>query len=338
MPDGTLIEKYRLVSGEYTAEITTLGAAIVSLTVPDRDGCKRNVVAGFSSGEDYLLTNGCYGAVIGRVCNRVGNASFALDGKTYFLDKNEGQNCLHSGEANFAYRVWHAEVLHDDNPAVSFTLVSPDGDGGYPGQLSVNAVYTLYDSGKLTFRLTAVSDRKTPVNLTNHAYFNLAGAKNGTVEDHILQLNADNITPTDDGLIPTGEILPVDGTPYDFRAPKPIGRDIGGDENLIRLGGYDHNFLINKETAEAAVLYAHESGIEMRIVTDQPSLQLYTANSERPDLPMYQNGSKAVPHDSVCLEAQAMPDAVHHPEIHDIMLPAGKRYEKTIEFCFSVKE
>ena len=340
MPDGTAVQKYILSAGAYTLELTSLGAAIVGITVPDKTGNPRQVVAGFSSAEEYLGMSGCYGAVVGRVANRIKGAAFGLDGKTYRLTPNEGENALHSGEANFSYRVWDAEIIDGAAPAVCFSLCSPDGDGGFPGNLRVSATYSLTDRGDISLQMTADTDKPTVVNLTNHAYFNLSGVGSGAVLDHRLMLHADCITESDTALIPTGRIVPVDGTPYDFRDGKTIGEGLRyADAQLSSLGGFDHNYLLPRADGirEAAAVSSPESGISMRLLTNQPCVQFYTVYSERKKLP-YAGGEVPTRLDTFCLEAQAMPDAVHHPDICDITLRPGERYDKTVIFSFSVRD
>lgn len=337
MPDGTRVDKYILSAGDYTVALTALGAAIVDVSLPDKNGVRRHVVAGFATPEESLRAGGCYGAIIGRVTNRVKDASFVLDGKTYHLEQNEGKNCLHSGESNYAVRLWSAKVINGEQPGVCFSLVSPDGDGGFPGNLLVSATYTLSGSGDLSLRMTAETDKTTVVNLTNHAYFNLGGVGSGTVLDHELTLRADSVTETDEKLIPTGNCLSVNGTPYDFRISKTIGEGLDhADAQLKLLGGFDHNFVLTPGDGvhEAAVVRSPKTGIAMRLSTNQPCVQFYTVYSKRNGI-TYAGGVVPDLLDTFCLEAQAMPDAVHHPEICDITLHPGDLYDKTIVFSFS---
>ena len=245
--DGIPIQLYVLRNKNgMEATFTNYGQRLVSLMVPDRNGKLTDVVLGFSSLAEYQKGNGNYfGSIIGRYGNRIGKGQFVIDGKTYSLARNNGDNHLHGGVKGFESVPWH--VTDHSEKRISFHRVSPDMEEGYPGNLDVRVTYDLTDTDELIISYEATTDKKTPVNLTNHSYFNLKGAGNGDVNDHVLQINADNFLPVDKGLIPTGKIVPVAGTPFDFRLPKPIGRDLGQDYDQLKVAnGYDHSFVLNK--------------------------------------------------------------------------------------------
>ncbi|MDD6095499.1 MAG: galactose mutarotase [Clostridia bacterium] len=329
--DGTKI--YKIWEGMYSAEILTYGAILKSLFVPDKNGKSENIVCGFDTVEDYRKSGGYFGAAVGRVCNRIGNSRFVLDGKEYILPANDGKNHLHGGPDGFSKRIWEALAGED---FVELSLVSPDGDMGYPGNLKTYVRYTL-KNGKLTVDYTAETDKPTPVNMTNHSYFDICGAYGGRTTEAELKINAREICLVDKGLIPTGELAPVSGTPYDFTASKPVGRDIDAKDEMLRfLGGYDTNYFIDgKGMREAAVLSDPVSGRKMTVLTDQPCVQLYTANSVGKDEPPFSGGVTQSVHSGICLETQAMPDVVNHPEIMDIILRPGEEYHRTTVFDFN---
>ena len=272
---GEAVTLFEIRTPELTARILDYGATVQALLVPDKNGKPVDVVLGHDTIEGYETHDGYLGACVGRVANRLGGAQFTLNGKTYILAKNDGKNHLHGGLRGFDKYVWDAEVLED---GVKFSRVSPDSEEGYPGTLRVSVSYRVAN-GALTITYDAVSDQDTLCNLTNHSYFNLNGG--GTALSHTLQIHADRFTENSDQCMPTGKILPVDGTPFDFRAPKPVGRDIGQDDVQLRnCGGYDHNFCLADTGAllPAAVLSSAESGVTMRVSTTMPGVQLYAAN------------------------------------------------------------
>jgi aldose 1-epimerase len=320
-----------------TAKVMTYGAILTELHVPDRDGKPADVVLGFDNLDAYLAGHPHFGATTGRVANRIAKGRFTLDGKEYKLAVNNGPNSLHGGLKGFDKVVWKAEdVSGPGGPAVKFSYKSPDGEEGYPGTLSVSVTYTVTPDNALKIDYAATTDKATPVNLTNHSYFNLAGAASGTILDHELMLAADQYTPADDTLIPTGEIKPVRGTPLDFTSPTRIGARI--DQIKKEIGGYDHNYVIRPDTrspAFAARVYEPASGRVLEMFTTEPGVQLYTAN--------FLNGThknKGVAfqkHQGFCLEAQHFPDAVNHPEFPSIILRPGATYTQTTIYKFTTR-
>lgn len=334
-PDGAEVVAVSLGSGKLSCEIISFGASIRALTVPDRDGNGVDIVLGFDACADYLAHTAHFGAVVGRCANRIGSASFDLNGVRYPLCANQGANHLHGGPTGFSRQVWTLEDASED--AVTFSLVSPDGHEGYPGTLKASATYTLTDDA-LRIDYRAVSDRDTICNLTNHAYFNLNGHAGGGVENQTVQIFSDAYTPTDKDSIPTGEIAPVAGTPLDLRAPQRIGAHIDDDfDQLRRSGGYDQNFVIDGEAGTlrpAAVAHAAESGITMRVETDRPGVQLYTGNGLG-DTPPGKGGARYGRRSAFCLETQLFPDAPHHAGFPSAVLRAGEEWRSTTIYRFS---
>lgn len=327
--DGARVTCYRLAqeNGSYV-EVLDYGCTLYKICVPDRSGALVDVLLGYDTLREYEDGTAYIGATPGRVANRIGGAAFTHNGITYSLTKNEGENQLHGGLHGFSSRVWCAEILDD---ALALKLCSADGEEGYPGNLTVTAYLQWSLDAALTLRFTATSDAPTPINLTNHAYFNLDGA--GDILSHTLQISADSVTETDDALIPTGVFLPIAGTALDFNEPKPIGRDIGADMTALKQGGgYDINYVLRGE-APQAVLYSQHSGIRMTLSTDQPGVQLYSGNF----LPLSagKNGAQYQPHSGVCLEAQDFPDAVNHPHFPSTLLTPDATYQRYITFRFS---
>ena len=328
-----------------TARVSTYGATLVSLDLPDKDGNSVDVVTGFDSVEGYEGDgNQYFGCTTGRVCNRIAKGKFTLEDKEYTLAINNDPNHLHGGgDKALSKQVWQAEMLPKQN-AVVFTLTSPDGQEGYPGNLSMKVTYTLSDDNELRIDYKATTDKATPVNLTNHAYWNLAGAGNGTILGHELTLNADKYTPTDDTLIPTGEVADVNGTPLDFRQPTKIGDRIPDkgatkteDAKTATLG-YDHNFVVNGAVGEqrfAARLRHPESGRVMEIYTDQPGIQLYSGNFLKGQTG--KNGIKYPFRGALCLETQHYPDSVNHATFPNTVLKPGETYRTTTVHKFKVE-
>jgi aldose 1-epimerase len=327
------------------AKVTTYGATLVELHVPDKAGQLADVVNGFDDVSGYEGDgNQYFGCTTGRVCNRIAKGKFTLDGKEYTLAINNDPNHLHGGnEKAISKQVWKASA-ESGGQSVTFSLTSPDGEEGYPGNLSMKITYTLTDANELRIDYEATTDKPTPVNLTNHAYFNLGGAGTGTALDHELTLNADKYTPTDDTLIPTGEIEEVEGTPIDFRQPHRIGaripdRDAAKTEDCkTPTLGYDHNFVINGAAGEqrlAAKLKDPKSGRVLEIFTDQPAIQFYSGNFLK-DQPG--KAGKTYPFRSaVCLETQHFPDSVNHANFPSIILQPGVTYRTTTVHKFSAE-
>ena len=334
--EGEPVERLELKHGVLSCAILTYGATLNSLCVPGRDGRPVDVVLGYDTLEEYMTQDAYLGAVVGRFANRIAKGRFSLNGKEYALAVNNGPNHLHGGLKGFSYRVWTVEELTADKAVL--TLDSPDGEEGYPGHLSVRVTYTLTEEG-LTLRYEAQSDADTPLNLTNHAYFNLEGHNSGSVLEHTLRLNADRWLPTDDTLIPTGEIAAVEGTPMDFREAKTLGRDIREDFPALRYGkGYDNCWVLNDwhkhQLTHAAVLTAPHSGRVLEVDTTQPAVQVYTGNWFTGSSPVNKEGRPYDDNDGVAIECQGMPDAPNKPQFPSQILGPGELYTQFIIFRF----
>lgn len=321
-----------------SAEILTYGGIIKNLYVTDKNGVKTDVVLGRDTLEDYLKNDGYIGAAIGRHANRIARGEFELNGTKYNVGINEGKNSLHGGVKGYDSRVWNAsEAGTEDAPSLVLTLTSPDGEEGFPGTVEITMTYTITADNALKINYKAVSDKDTVINLTNHSYFNLAGHNSGEMTKQILQINSGFYTPNDDECMPTGEVLSVAGTPFDFRVPKPIGQDIDADFKQVEMvGGFDHNFAIEGRGYRlAAVAECIENGIVMEVRTDKPAMQLYTSNA----LPegTYKDGAQYKPHDAFCLETQYFPNAMAHSHYPSPILKKGDTYDFTTEYKFVVK-
>ena len=317
--------------------LSNLGAAIVSIVVPDREGRLADVVLGYRDPADYYVDGPCMGKVPGRYANRIAKGRFTLGDKEYELAINNGPNHLHGGPGDqcFANRIWQAEETAE---GVRFTLDSPDGDAGYPGALHAEALYTWSDDHCLTLHLSATTDAETIVNLTNHAYFNLKGEEAGDVTSHLLQLFASRWLPTDETLIPTGERAPVAGTPMDFTQPKAIGRDLKVDFPALNYGkGYDNCFVVDDwkkgRVQPVARLTEATSGRRLTVSTDAPGIQVYTGNWLE-GCPVSKSGKAYHDYDGVALECQAFPDSPNRPNFPFETLKPGEVYENTIIFAF----
>ena len=338
LADGTDVQVFTLTNAAgLEARIMTYGAILVSLRIPDRNGVLADVNLGFDTLEGYLGTHPYFGAIIGRYGNRIAKARFTLDGVEYRLAANNNGNTLHGGIKGFDKVVWTAEpVKAAHGTGVKLTYLSKDMEEGYPGNLSVTVVYTLTDANELEIRYEATTDKKTPVNLSNHAYWNLKGEGRGDILGHVLRLEADKITAVDSpvNLIPTGQILAVAGTPFDFTSPHTIGERIASVE-----GGYDHNFVLRSgggTLAFAARVEEPESGRVLEIWTDQPGIQLYTGNFL--DGTVVGKGGKAYgKHFAFCLETQHFPDSPNHPNFPTTILEPGQTYRTVTVHKFSVK-
>ncbi len=328
LSDGTEVSAARLEHPSGAA-VTVLdyGATVQSLLVPVPDGSPADVVLGYDDAAAYEAGDACLGATIGRVGNRIGGARFSLGGKDYPLAKNDGENHLHGGVRGFDKRMWHMSASGD---SVVCERLSPDGEEGYPGNLRVRVTFTLGETGSLRIAYDAESDADTLVNLTNHSYFNLDGG--GSVLDHRLRLFAERFCENDAHCLPTGRLLDVAGTPFDFRAGKTLGRDIGADdEQLRRGGGYDHNFCLSGK--RAAILQGGKSGIEMTVETDLPGMQLYTANflASVPG----KGGAQMGPRGAVCLETQLYPNAMNCYGFPSPVLRKGAKLHSETAYLFS---
>lgn len=338
MPDGTAVELYTLAAGALSCDVITFGGSLRSLRVPDRTGKPVDVLLGFDALEPYRTHGKSLGALVGRYANRIGGAKFTLNGQTYQLAANNNQiNHLHGGRVGYNQRVWTAEEATDSS--LTLSLFSPDGEEGYPGNLTVRVTYTLTEEG-LTIRYQAECDRDTVCNLTNHAYFNLSGHDSGPVLDQTIQLLADRYTPTDPLSIPTGEIAPVEGSPMDLRQPQPIGARIDEDfPQLRQAGGYDHNWIPNGEAGTLrpiARAASEATGISMEVLSTLPGVQFYAGNY-LDGCPAGKGGAPYAKRWGFCLETQFYPDSPNHENFPSCVLRAGESFDHTAAFRFSAK-
>lgn len=334
-PDGRDVTLFRLRNSHGNwVSLMNWGATILEVQVPDRDGKLGNVNLAFDHLEGYLQRHPYFGSTVGRFCNRIGGGEFEIDGQKYTLVTNNGPNHLHGGTVGFDAQLWEAEPFEEPGRAgVRFRLVSPDGEEGYPGTLRVEAEYSWNDANELAYTYKAETDKKTHVNLTNHAYWNLGGAGSGSALDHVLTLAADKVLDVDDTLIPTGILDDVAGTPLDFRQPKSLGADI---RMVSETGGYDHCFVVRGEAGtlrRAARVIDPDSGRVMVLETTQPGVQLYTANH----LPGNEKSNGYGGHEAFCLETQHYPDTPHQPEFPTTLLAPGETLEETTVHRFEVQ-
>ena len=318
--------------------VMNFGCRILSLRMPDRDGNIEDVILGFDDLVSYEKDGTSQGAMVGRYGNRIARAQFTMDGVTYHLAANNGRNHLHGGFNRMGSRVWDIDTVGEN--CVTFHLFSPDGDEHYPGNMNIYITYTLTDDNEMVVNYKADTDKKTIINLTNHSFFNLTSCtQRGTVLDHILQVESDAITEVDQEMIPTGRLLQTAGTAFDFTTPKRIGQDIFSDDPQLKLArGYDHNFVLRGTgMRRVATLYSPQSGRRMEVITDQLGAQIFTANGlNHAELPM-RHGRPQEPYAAVCLETQHFPDSPNHPEFPSTVLEAGKNYDTTTIFRFSVQ-
>lgn len=341
LADGTEVMLFTLKNAKGTeAQIINYGGIVVSLKVRDRAGKLGDVVLGYDKLDDYVKETPYFGCLVGRYGNRIGKGKFLLNGQTYTLATNNGPNHLHGGIKGFDKVVWTAAVKDGKkNPAVTLKYVSKDGEEGFPGTLSVTAVYTLTEQNELRLDYTATTDKATICNLTHHSYFNLAGE--GDVLKHEVRILADCFTPVDATLIPTGEIRPVDGTPFDFRKSTAIGARVNDKDEQIKFGGgYDHNWVIKKKSAGSlglmARVYEPTSGRVMEVLSTEPGLQFYGGNFL--DGKLIGKGGKAYQYRTgFCMEPQHYPDSPNRPEFPSVVLTPGQVYKNTIIYRFSVK-
>lgn len=332
--DGKEVTLYTLTNASgNTLQMIDYGAIVVSINVPDKSGKRVNVTAGFDSIDGYLQRHPYFGSTVGRFCNRIAKGKFSLDGKTYSLAINNGPNHLHGGEVGFDKKMWQVTELNaDGSVGLKFTLVSPDGDEGYPGALTTVAEYIWDNQNRLTLNLQATTDKPTVVNLTNHAYFNLSGPGSGTIHNHELTLSCDQYLPVDENMIPTGQLASVTGTPLDFVAAHKIGERIA---ELKATNGYDHCFVVRGKTGElrpTAKVVDPASGRTMEIQTTQPGVQLYTGNflAGTPGNAYYKV------HEAFCLETQHYPDAPNQPAFPTTVLKPGETFREVTTFTFGV--
>jgi aldose 1-epimerase len=339
MPDGTPVEIYTLSDGAFEARIATYGGTLVSMKTPDRNGKAADVVLGFDNLDGYVAnfnstSSAFFGAIIGRYANRIAHGSFTLDGQKYSLPKNNGENTLHGGPHGFNNVVWKAKPIAD---GVELSYLSKDGEAGFPGNLTAVVRYTL-EKGNLRMEYSATTDKDTVVNLTNHAYFNLAGQ--GDILKHELTLHASRFTPVDAGLIPTGEKKSVESTPFDFRKATAVGARINADDAQLHLGrGYDHNWVLDSgggKLAEAAEAFDPGSGRVLKVLTDQPGIQFYSGNFLDGSI----KGKGGIPdeqHAALCLETQHFPDSPNHPDFPTTELKPGQHYHTVTVYSFSAR-
>lgn len=342
MPDGKTVYRYTLKNRNgVTAGFLDLGAIWHSMLVPDRDGNFADVVLGYDSVDCYLKSEAHLGEIVGRNANRIGGGQFELNGQTYELTVNNGPNNLHSGNDYYRNRIWDARVTEDgEDISICFTLNSPDGDQGFPGNFRVSVTYILTGSDELHIRYCGVSDADTIMNMTNHAYFNLAGHNTGEAMGQKVRIFADSFTPADQVSIPFGTILPVKGTPMDFTEMKAIGRDIENDyEQLVFGSGFDHNWVIRREAeglSLAAKAWDEASGRAMETWTDLPGVQFYTANYLDSSLPGKEGAVYGRRH-GYCFETQYYPDAIHKPQFPSPVIRAGQEKRTETIYKFYVK-
>ncbi|MFC8866252.1 aldose epimerase family protein [Streptomyces sp. NPDC057148] len=339
LADGTKVYRWSLENGGTRMKVLSYGGVVQSLEVPDRRGRYENVSLGFDNLDDYVASSPYFGALIGRYGNRIGQGRFTLDGTAYQLSVNDGEQSLHGGAQGFDKRVWDVEPFREGSDVgLVLHYTSVDGEMGYPGTLRAKVTYTLTRRGEWRVDYEATTDKATVVNLTSHVYWNLAGEGSGTIEDHELSIAASRYTPTDAGLIPTGELAEVSGTPFDFRRAKPVGRDIrDAHPQLVTAKGFDHNWVLDKGVTDRpehiATLRDRASGRTLRIATDQPGLQFYSGNFLDGTLTgtggsLYRQG------DALCLETQHFPDSPNQPSFPSTVLRPGQTYRTTTVHSF----
>jgi aldose 1-epimerase len=336
LADGTPVDQYVLRNGKgMVAKIITYGGILTELQAPDKAGKFEDVVLGCDSLDDYVKGHPYFGCIVGRVANRIAKGRFALDGKEYKVFVNNGPNALHGGKKGFDKVVWKAaEESVPDGVALKLSYKSADGEEGYPGNLSVTVTYTLTNENALRLDYVAVTDKPTPVNLTNHTYFNLAGPASKSILDHEMMIAADQYTPVDDTLIPTGEIAAVKNTPLDFTKPTPIGArfsQLKGDPV-----GYDHNFVLRSSASPAVRARDPKSGRVMEMTTTEPGVQFYTGNF-LDGKQKGKNGAFYQKNQAFCLEAQHFPDSVNHPNFPSMILQPGKEYTQRTVYRFTAE-
>jgi aldose 1-epimerase len=340
LPDGRAVELYTAKNAELEVGFTTYGARIVSLKTKDRDGKMGDVVLGYNSVGGYVAegaTKTYFGSIVGRYGNRIRGGKFAIDGKTYQIPLNNNGNALHGGPHGFDDQLWTGKELPD---GVEMTLVSKDGDMGFPGMLTVHVRYTLVGSA-VHINYSATTDKPTVTNITNHSYFNLSGDGSGTILGEVLMLNADGYTPVDVGLIPVGGVKPVAGTPFDFTKPIPIGARINEPNEQLKIaGGYDHNWVLNGKNGElkvAAKLSDPKSGRVLTVITTQPGVQFYSGNFLDGSF-TGKAGVKYSKNTGLCLETQHYPDSPNQPEFPSTLLKPGETMHSETVFAFSVQK
>lgn len=340
--NGEKVTKYSLANENgIEVDMITYGGRITSLRTPDKQGKMRNIVLGFDTIKQYEKSKAFFGALVGRYGNRIAKGKFTLGNTEYKLAKNNGENSLHGGLKGFDKKVWTAKTEEaDDHVKLILNYVSADMEEAFPGNLSTTVTYTLNKDDSLDVLYEAKTDKTTVVNLTQHAYFNLYEDFSKTVLDHIVEIDADIFLPVDSGLIPTGELSPVEGTPFDFKEPKAIGKEIDADIEQIKLGGgYDHCWVLNKPGEgyrPVATAYHPETGRNLQVLTDQPGIQFYTGNFLDNTLPA-PNGGTYAKQSGLCLETQHYPDSPNQPNFPSVTLEPGDKYSTKTTFKFSTK-
>lgn len=337
--NGTAVFLYTLKNkNDMEAQITNFGGVVVSLKVPDRNGKIDDVVLGFDKLSYYENPSPYFGAIVGRYANRIAKGRFALDGQPYQVTVNNPPNTLHGGKVGFDKKVWDVEEGQGpDDQRLHLSYISKDGEEGFPGDLSVDVVYTLTDDNELKIEYSASTDKPTVLNLTNHSYFNLKGQGNGDIVDHVVQIDASHFTPVDKDLIPTGELKSVAGTPFDFRKPQKIAARIGDNDEQLKLGlGYDHNFVLDNHGKLAVIARVVEptAGRVMEVLTDQPGVQLYTSNHMNNGT-VGKAGKTYGFRYGLCLETQHFPDSPNHPKFPTTELRPGQKFQSTTIYRFS---
>jgi len=340
LENGQTAKLYTMVNKNGTeASFTDLGAAWVTMIVPDRDGKMEDVVFGYDDAETYYNNPTSCGECVGRSANRIAKGHFVLEGKEYQLAKNNGENNLHSGPDKWAKKLFTGEVTDTKlGSSVTFRLLAPDGSQGYPGDLTFAVTYTLTDQDELVIEYRASSDKTTIINPTNHAYFNLRGHGAGDIGDQLVWINADTFTPADEASIPTGEIAPVEGTPMDFTIMKPIGQDINADYDQLKFGnGYDHNYVLNGWDGKLNLVAKAKdpvSGRKLKVYTDLPGMQFYTGNSLKESHAPGKGGARYLFRTGYCFETQFYPDSVNHPEWPRPVFGPGEEYHHFTVYKF----
>jgi aldose 1-epimerase len=342
LPDGREVFQYTLTNKSgASVKVINFGAIVTSLIVPDRHGKFDDVVLGYDTLQGYVHGQSYFGAIVGRYGNRIGKGQFILEGKKYQLAVNNGENHLHGGNIGFNKVLWDAKIVQDSaGPSLQLTYISPDGEEGYPGTVTLSVTYTLTDKNELRIVYNGTTDKTTVLNPTHHSYFNLSGSFTNTILDHLLTIEADSITPVDNGLITTGKYLDVTNTPMDFRTPTAIGARINDQfEQLVFGKGYDHNWVIRNYTKgkvrKAAEVYEQKSGRLMTVYTDQPGLQFYSGNFL--DGTAKGKGVSYQLRTGLCLEAQCYPDSPNKPEFPSTTLKPGEVYHQTTLYQFTTK-
>ncbi|MBQ7923259.1 MAG: galactose mutarotase [Clostridia bacterium] len=339
LPCGSDVYAYVLKNGTRTSvQILNYGGIISNLWVADANGVTEDVVCGFDCIEGYLTSGGYQGALIGRIGNRIAGGKFVLEGKEYTLFRNDGNNSLHGGQYGFNTKIWDVAETDGEEPSLALTYTSPDGEEGYPGTLSVKVTYTLTRDAGISIHYEAETDKTTIVNLTNHAYFNMAGYDKSTIDNQLLWLNSDKVNSFNDEYIPDGTLIEVAGTAYDFTKEKAVGADFGDSHPMMQsYGGYDNNFFFadyNGTLKHQATLRDTASGRTMKMYTDLPCVQVYTANMINVDDHPFKGDVKQYTHCGICLETQAMPNSINMPGFTNVILKKGEKYDTTTVYLF----